>query len=45
MVDLVLACPEGERMMLLAPVIQGRKGEHLQLLERLRTEGFVRVRD
>ncbi|MEE8321966.1 MAG: excinuclease ABC subunit UvrA, partial [Gammaproteobacteria bacterium] len=44
MVDLVLACPEGERMMLLAPVIQGRKGEHLQLLERLRSEGFVRVR-
>ena len=44
MVDQVLAEPEGERMMLLAPIIQGRKGEHLQLVERLRSEGFIRAR-
>jgi excinuclease ABC subunit A len=44
MVDLVLARPEGERLMLLAPVIQGRKGEHIQLLDRLRVDGFVRAR-
>ena len=44
MVDLVLARPEDERLMLLAPIIQERKGEHLQVLERLRTEGFIRAR-
>ena len=44
MVDQVQALPEGERLMLLAPVIQGRKGEHVQLLERLRSEGFIRAR-
>ena len=44
MVDQVLSMPEGERLMLLAPVIQGRKGEHVQLIERLRSEGFVRAR-
>ncbi|GJM04533.1 MAG: UvrABC system protein A [marine bacterium B5-7] len=44
MVDLVLARPQEERLMLLAPVVQERKGEHLQVLERLRTEGFIRAR-
>ncbi len=44
MVDIVLERPEGEKLMLLAPVIQGRKGEHLQVLEGLRAEGFVRAR-
>ncbi len=44
MVDLVLARPADERLMLLAPVVQGRKGEHLQVIERLRTEGFIRAR-
>ncbi|MBI2970496.1 MAG: excinuclease ABC subunit UvrA [Gammaproteobacteria bacterium] len=44
MVDQILSRPEGERLMLLAPVIQGRKGEHLQVLDRLRGEGFVRAR-
>lgn len=44
MVDSVLARPEGEKLMLLAPVIQGRKGEHVQVLEGLRAEGFVRAR-
>jgi len=44
MVDLILAQPEGRRLMLLAPLVQGRKGEHLQVIERIRAEGFVRVR-
>ena len=44
MVDAILALPEEERVMLLAPVIQDRKGEHLQVIERLRTEGFIRAR-
>ena len=44
MVDLALAQPEGKRLMLLAPVVQGRKGEHVQVVERIRAEGFVRVR-
>ncbi len=44
MVDQVLALPEGSKVMLLAPVIQGRKGEHLHILNQLRTQGFVRAR-
>jgi len=44
MVDAVLAMSEGERMMLLAPVIQDRKGEHKEVLENLRAQGFVRAR-
>ena len=44
MVDQILECPENERLMLLAPVLQGRKGEHVQLIEKLRSEGFIRAR-
>ncbi|MCX4188141.1 excinuclease ABC subunit UvrA [Methylophaga sp. OBS4] len=44
MVDIVLAMPEGKRMMLLAPVVQDRKGEHRDVLEELRLQGFVRAR-
>jgi excinuclease ABC subunit A len=44
MVDQVLALPAGSRLMLLAPVIQARKGEHHQVLEELRAQGFVRAR-
>ncbi|WP_339678066.1 excinuclease ABC subunit UvrA [uncultured Zhongshania sp.] len=44
MVDTVLALPEGSKMMLLAPVIQNRKGEHLHTFEKLRSQGFVRAR-
>ncbi len=44
MVDAVLAQPEGTGMMLLAPVVADRKGEHLELLEELRAGGFVRAR-
>ncbi|WP_110669191.1 excinuclease ABC subunit UvrA [Salinicola halophilus] len=43
MVDQVLELPEGSRLMLLAPVVNGRKGEHLQLLSELRAQGFVRA--
>lgn len=44
MVDTVLAMPEGTKLMLLAPVVQDRKGEHLQLFDQLRRQGFVRAR-
>ncbi len=44
MVDQILEQPEGERWMLLAPVVNDRKGEHIQLLEDLRSQGFIRVR-
>jgi excinuclease ABC subunit A len=44
MVDQVLALPEGSRLMLLAPVIRERKGEHLAVFDELRAQGFVRVR-
>jgi len=44
MVDSVLALPEGTALMLLAPVVQDRKGEHLHILEGLRGQGFVRAR-
>jgi len=44
MVDHVLAQAEGSRWMLLAPVVQERKGEHLGILEELRAQGFIRAR-
>jgi excinuclease ABC subunit A len=44
MVDHVLAQPAGTRLMLLAPVVQDRKGEHVQLIADLRARGFVRAR-
>ncbi len=44
MVDQVLAQPEGERWMLLAPVVNDRKGEHVMLLEDLKAQGFLRAR-
>ena len=44
MVDQVLTLPEGTALALLAPVIAGRKGEHLQVIEELRGKGFVRAR-
>ena len=44
MVDHVLALPEGSRLMLLAPVVEARKGEHVQVLEELRAQGFIRAR-
>jgi excinuclease ABC subunit A len=44
MVDQVSALPEDSRVMILAPVIAGRKGEQADLLEELRAQGFTRVR-
>ena len=44
MVDQVLALPEGSKLMLLAPVIKDRKGEHLHLFDSLRRQGFIRAR-
>jgi excinuclease ABC subunit A len=44
MVDQVLQLPEGTPLMLLAPLIEDRKGEHLQIIEQLRGQGFVRAR-
>lgn len=43
-VDSILAMPEGTKLMLLAPIIRDRKGEHAQVFEQLRRDGFVRVR-
>ena len=44
MVDQVMELPEGSRIQLLAPVVRNRKGEHTHLLQKLRTEGFIRIR-
>ena len=44
MVDQILAMPERTRIQLLAPVVRGRKGEHVKLLEQARRSGYVRVR-
>ncbi|MFA7554721.1 MAG: excinuclease ABC subunit UvrA [Spongiibacteraceae bacterium] len=44
MVDAVLTLPEGSKLMLLAPVIKERKGEHLHIFDQLRASGFVRAR-
>ena len=44
MVDSVLAQPEGSAWLLLAPVIRGRKGEHADVFEQMRAQGFVRAR-
>ena len=44
MVDQVLALPEGTKLMLLAPVVRNRKGEHLHVFSELKTQGFIRAR-
>ncbi len=44
MVDHILTLPEGSRLILLAPVVEARKGEHVHVLEELRAQGFVRAR-
>ena len=43
-VDQLMALPKPTRLALLAPVVQGRKGEHAEILEAIRKQGFVRVR-
>ena len=44
MVDSIMTQPEGSRWLLLAPLVRGRKGEHLQLFNDMRAHGFVRMR-
>lgn len=44
MVDLLMELPERTRIQILAPVVRGRKGEHQKLLEKIKKNGFVRVR-
>ncbi|MEZ7765972.1 excinuclease ABC subunit UvrA [Haemophilus parahaemolyticus] len=44
MVDRVLEEPKGKRLMLLAPVVKDRKGEHVKLLENLTANGYIRAR-
>src|SRR5881398_2926480 len=43
-IDQVMELPDGERFMVLAPVVRGRKGEYGKQLEELRAEGFARVK-
>jgi len=44
MVDQTMSLPEGSKVMLMAPVVRNRKGEHLNLLESMHAQGFVRAR-
>ncbi|MFU2128553.1 excinuclease ABC subunit UvrA [Gallibacterium anatis] len=44
MVDKILSLPEGSRMMLLAPVVKARKGEHTKLLDNIAAQGYIRAR-
>ncbi len=44
MVDQIMAMPERTRIQLLAPVVRGRKGEHVKVLEQARKSGYMRVR-
>lgn len=44
MVDRILALPEGSKIMVLAPVVRDRKGEHVKTLEGLAAQGFIRAR-
>ncbi|VTU06424.1 excinuclease ABC subunit A [Actinobacillus porcinus] len=44
MVDKVLTLPEESRMMLLAPIVKGRKGEHVKTLEQIAAQGYIRAR-
>jgi len=43
MVDQIMALPEGTKIQLLAPVVQGKKGEHAKVFERAKKSGYVRV--
>ncbi|MFC7298419.1 excinuclease ABC subunit UvrA [Herminiimonas aquatilis] len=44
MVDAVLAMPEDTKLMIMAPVVANRKGEHVDLFEQMQAQGFVRFR-
>ncbi|NMA79033.1 MAG: excinuclease ABC subunit UvrA, partial [Clostridiales bacterium] len=43
-VDQVMELPEGTRMQILAPIVRGRKGQHIRELDNIRKQGYVRVR-
>ncbi len=44
MIDIVMQLPDRSRIQLMAPIIRGKKGQHVKLLEHIRKEGYVRVR-
>ncbi len=44
MVDAIMEFPEGTKLLVLAPVVRGRKGEHEKIIEKIRKEGFSRAR-
>ena len=44
MVDKIMELPGGSRIQILAPIVRGRKGEHVKVLERAKRSGYVRVR-
>ncbi len=44
MVDQIMTLPERTRLQILAPIVRGRKGEHVKVLERAKRSGYVRVR-
>ena len=44
MVDAVMALPEGSKLMMLAPVVRNRKGEHVNLFKDMKAQGFLRAR-
>ncbi len=44
MVHTIAGMPEGRKISLLSPVVQGRKGEHMKIIDAIRREGFVRMR-
>ena len=44
MVDRLMEYPERTKMQLLAPIIEGKKGTHVKLLEDLKKQGYVRIR-
>lgn len=44
MVDRIMELPEGTRIQVLAPIVRGRKGEHVKVLDRAKRSGYVRVR-
>ena len=44
MVDQVLSMEENSKLLMLAPIIKEKKGEHLHVMDRLRKEGFIRAR-
>ena len=44
MVDQIMELPERTKIQIMAPIVRGRKGEHVKVLERAKRSGYVRVR-